>query len=137
MDKLFTFKRRELGFIELNLIPLVDVILNLLIFFLLVGSAMAGAIEVQLPSSNSASAIISQVPTVIIKNDNTVIFGHKNYSIESFKSSFTNNGIKSIIIQAEKSVSVQTLVTIMDIAKSNNIENVSIQTIPEVVKNEP
>ncbi len=134
MDKLFTYKRRELGFIELNLIPLVDVILNLLIFFLLVGSAMAGAIEVQLPSSNSASAIISQVPTVIIADNNTIVFGSKSYSLDQFKSSFIPKGIKSIIIQAEKSVSVQTLVTIMDIAKSNNIENVSIQTLPEVIK---
>lgn len=137
MDKLFTYQRREIGFVELNLIPLVDVILNLLIFFLLVGSAISAGIEVQLPKANASTAFSHTANTVLILNNQTLKYQNHLMNFQQFSKELSNNPIKKLVIQANHQLPIQVLVNVIDIAKSQNVESVSIQTIPYGKLDEP
>ena len=137
MDKLFTYQRREVGFIELNLIPLVDVILNLLIFFLLVGSAMSAGIEVQLPKASSSTSIEQSNSIVVILNNQTVKYQDRLMSIEQFSREFKSSPSSKLVVQANSQVSVQTLISVFDVAKAHSVEVITVQTLPNSKLNEP
>jgi biopolymer transport protein ExbD len=57
---------------EINVTPLVDVCLVLLIIFMIVLPSMVNGIEVQLPESRTGDAVESRVFPVTIKDDGTV-----------------------------------------------------------------
>jgi len=124
---------------ELILIPLIDVMLFLLAFFVLIlGSIIPGLrIKTNLPQSISKGNETSKnVPLKIIivtlkSNGEIWIKDKKVKALDEIKKLIfeaSKKGFNYLIINADKTVPIQNVITIMDLAKEGGITKIGILT---------
>jgi biopolymer transport protein TolR len=108
---------------EINITPLVDTLLVLLIIFMVTAPAMTRTIGIDLPSADGARAEKMEVDeekeflVVGISVDNQIVFEEKNYSQSDFMNQFSTlvAGMEpeKVFIQADKNVAYDRLVQVM------------------------
>ncbi len=115
---------------EFNMASLTDIIFLLLIFFMLTSSlVIPNALNLQLPSSSSASASSSQVNTISIMNNGTIRYNSNTVNIESLnnqlrqlaKSQGENASVK---IAPDKRTPTHFVIQVMEAARVNGINTI-------------
>ena len=117
---------------ELNIAPLVDVVFLLLIFFMLTSTLMEQkVVEVDLPLAGSA-ATIREVPsvTITLRGTSEIFVNDEESSLERLVRELpqTANRDAVVLIRSDKVVQVQTLVSVIDILRSQDFSNISLET---------
>ena len=108
---------------EINITPLVDTLLVLLIIFMVTAPAMTRTIGIDLPSAAGARAEKMELDeekeflVVGISVDDQIVFEEKNYSQSDFMNQFSNlvAGMEpeKVFIQADKKVAYDRLGQVM------------------------
>jgi biopolymer transport protein ExbD len=124
----------EISF-DINVIPLIDVLLVLLIFFMASASFVAnGGLDVKLPASSNQSknAATGQLRIVVLQ-DGTLQFDGKSVTEEELIQRLKANLGKSesVVIRADEKSEHGSVVRAMDAAKSAGFEKVAIATTPK------
>lgn len=118
----------------MNVVPLIDIMLVLLTIVLVTSTFIAaGKIPVELPQAK-ASEKLENVPQeyIEINSEGEYFFKGKKVSEEDLKKEVEILPKESkIIIRADKKVSLDVFVVILDMLKSGGFENVSLQTGPK------
>lgn len=118
-------------FDSINVIPFIDVLLVLLAIVLMTSTFIAkGVIPISLPSARSSEQIenIKDI-SIYIKSDNTIYLEKEETSIERLKEEVLSIDKKTaILINSDKDAKIDTFVSILDLLKVNNFENISIVT---------
>ncbi|MDK2896992.1 MAG: biopolymer transport protein ExbD [Candidatus Atribacteria bacterium] len=121
---------------EINMTPLVDVVLQLVIFFLVTTtfiSVETGA-QVNLPSANFSRIEEAQTSTITITEDNLLYFDGALTDWNELPS-FVISEIRkdpqtTFVIEADKRVFHEVVVRAMDILKTSGAERIAIATQP-------
>ena len=113
-----------------NLLPLVNIIFLLLIFFMLAGVI---AKQKEMYDVDLATAVIDEYADedneiIFIKSDNTIIFNDVAITSESLGDKLENLKDKNIIIAADKNISTNTLNKVLIKLNKNQISNVRLLT---------
>ncbi len=121
---------------EINVTPLVDVMLVLLIMFMVTTPLMQQGIDVNLPKTKSTGSTTKENPVIILirKNQTLEISEQKIAAAElenRLKNLFKNNKNPQIYIQADKAVDYGFVVEIMAIIRSAGIFNIGLVTLPK------
>ena len=121
---------------EINVTPLVDVMLVLLIIFMVTAPMMKQGVEVNLPETASTGMSTTDKPFVIyIKKDRKVYIGKEALAVDSLGEKITaifkTRKNKNIYIQADKSVDYGTVAGAMAEIKSAGIFNIGLVTLPK------
>ena len=115
---------------EINVTPLVDVMLVLLIIFMVTAPMMHSGINVNLPSAETRTNPSSGGLILTITKDRYIYMGDNNvnlYLLESrLKNYFFNKDKKIIFLKADKDVSYGYVISIMDVIKRAGIETVGM-----------
>jgi len=124
----------EINF-DINVIPLIDVLLVLLIFFMLSASFVAnGGLDVKLPPSNNQSknSATDQLRIVVLR-DGTMQFEGKLVTEQELVDKLRANLGKSesVVIRADEKSEHGSVVRAMDAAKTAGFEKVAIATTPK------
>ena len=121
---------------EINMIPFIDICLLLLIIFMVMTPfLMQAKIKVSLPESASSakSSDSAKVITVQILRNNTIIIDGKRTKFSRLKKELilrlSKSSKKSVLVQADKKVSIQKVVTALDIAKDLGAGKIGIGVI--------
>jgi len=116
----------------LDIAPLIDCMLLLLIFFLLTSSFINQdeGFSVNLPSALFPSTLEDSNLTVYVNSNKKIYLNNKEITILKLKTAFLS-AKKPVIIKADKDVRLETVTSIMDLARSCKIEKLSIATINE------
>lgn len=123
--------------VELNVIPLIDVLLVLLIFFILSTTFdQSRGISVKLPSARTgAQESAAKDFTISIDKANNLFLDGKKIDLASVQSQLqaAANGkpIQALIIRADESVTHGLVVHVMDEAKRAGVEKLSLATTTE------
>lgn len=121
---------KEKEFDYINVIPLVDVMLVLLTIVLTTSSFVAaGMISMDLPNAHSSAGEILKTQTVDIDRAGGVYLNSRPVSLEELKTSL--RGMKKnapILIRADRSISLQNFVSILDVIKELEFTRISLQT---------
>ncbi len=119
-------------FSEINITPLVDVILVLLIIFMVTTPMLVKGIKVNLPKTSSSSGNVGKKDIVISIDVNG------NYYIDKVKLDkkaltdfLKSHKDKDVIIKSDKDVAYGVVVNVIDIAKSSGINRVGLATQPK------
>ncbi len=119
-------------FADINITPLVDVVLVLLIIFMVTTPMLVKGIKVNLPKTSSSSKNIGKKDIVISidKNGNYYIDKVlvKDNALKDFLKSHKN---KEVIIKSDKSVAYGVVVKLIDIVKTSGISRVGLATKPK------
>tara|TARA_Y100000589_G_scaffold130259_1_gene123928 strand:+ start:664 stop:1092 length:429 start_codon:yes stop_codon:yes gene_type:complete len=121
---------------EINITPLVDTLLVLLIIFMVTAPAMTRTIGIDLPSADGARAEKMEVDeekeflVVGISVDDQIVFGEKNYSQSDFMNQFSTlvAGMEpeKVFIQADKNVAYDRLVQVMVFLQNQGHEKIGL-----------
>ena len=121
---------------EINITPLVDTLLVLLIIFMVTAPAMTRTIGIDLPSAAGARAEKMEVDeekeflVVGISVDDQIVFEEKNYSQSDFMNQFSTlvAGMEpeKVFIQADKNVAYDRLVQVMVFLQNQGHEKIGL-----------
>ena len=122
---------------EINVTPLVDVMLVLLIIFMVTAPLMQQGIQVDLPETESTGMEIKEEPFVIyIKTDKKVYFGEATEPVSIGKIKVKLSAImkarkdKSVYIRADKTVEYGLVAQAIAAIQSSGIYSVGLVTLP-------
>ena len=123
---------------EINVVPLVDVMLVLLIIFMVTAPMMQQGLQVNLPQSRRATPVTAQPVYVTVSADfsrtRTVQLDKDSVPIdflqERVRQAILTRDDKSVFIRADATATVQDIATVMDKLKEGGVEKVGWMTKP-------
>jgi len=126
---------------EINVTPLVDVVLVLLIIFMITAPVLQSGIEVAVPKTRTVKEITEQRLVLTIDKGQNVYLGDKQISIHEVSDRLHQQGTdpahQVIYLRADESVPFGVFASLMDAVKQAGITNVSIVTQPLEAKAAP
>ena len=120
----------EKEFNYINVIPLVDVMLVLLTIVLTTSTFIAtGIIPVDLPRASQKQEMTLKIQTVEIDKNGLIYFNSRPMTIESLQESLRKvDRAIPVLIKADRDISLQVFVDVLDLVKSLGFTKVSLQT---------
>ena len=127
-----TRRRRFLA--EINIIPLVDVVLVLLIIFMVTAPMLYRGMDIKLPTSQSNTIRPDERLVLTIERDQKVYLDKDQLSLEQLefklRQAKRNNADVAIYLRADRTVPYGTVVRVMDEVKRAGIEKLGMVTDP-------
>ena len=119
---------------EINVIPLVDVMLVLLIIFMVAAPMLQRGVEVNLPVASRSQEIASERVFVSVplsfRQDRRVFIGEEPVRIDALtervRQLMLNKGDKQVFLRGDGGVQLQELLDVMDRLKAAGVEKVGI-----------
>jgi len=119
---------------QINLTPLVDVMLVLLIIFMITAPFMFQGVQVNLPKTKMGKAQTEEHLIITVRKDKRIYIRNQPINIDLFEERLTQlaslSQEKQIFIRADKDVPYGIVLFVMDKAKSAGIDNVGLITEP-------
>ncbi|MGD0486439.1 MAG: biopolymer transporter ExbD [Syntrophorhabdales bacterium] len=120
---------------DINIIPLVDVMLVLLIIFMITAPMMQQGLPIDLPKvTTKPLPSKDEVQTITVTKERTVILNAKRVDIQDLKPAiellFANKTDKEIFLKADSGVPYGFVVSCMGIIREAGVEKVNIVTRP-------
>jgi biopolymer transport protein TolR len=119
---------------EINVTPMVDVMLVLLIIFMVTAPVLQSGIEVNVPRTRTVKEITEERLVISINKQQRVFLGNDPININEIKTQLRQKirdpQHQSVFIRADEDVPFGAFATVMDAVKGAGISNVSIVTQP-------
>jgi biopolymer transport protein ExbD/biopolymer transport protein TolR len=126
--------RTQIALADINITPLVDVVLVLLIIFMVTAPVLQSGIEVAVPKTRTVKEITEERLVISINKKQEVFLGNDAININEIGSKLRQKvrdpQHQSIFLRADEDVRFGAFATVMDAVKSSGITNVSIVTQP-------
>ena len=128
------FKRNiklENGLEQINMAPLIDVIFQLLIFFMLSSSfTFQSGINVKLPKAVTSDTVRDGNFVITITSENVIYLGNKVLTIKELTENLNTPAVRNrpILIKADRRASMGRIVDVWDLCRKIGIERINIAT---------
>ncbi|HEY3444186.1 MAG TPA: biopolymer transporter ExbD [Paludibaculum sp.] len=89
---------------EINIVPLVDVVLVLLVIFMLTAHVMEFGLEVEVPKVKQSKDSSQELPVVSVSKDGNLFLNEKGVNINELGAAFKKKfpGAKAVYLRADK-----------------------------------
>jgi biopolymer transport protein ExbD len=125
----------EYGLKPLDIAPLIDIVFQLLIFFLLTSSFVAQpGIKVNLPKAVTSEAVKNENIEIIISGENVTYFGGRVVVAQELRTMLkqvAKRGQVVVFLKSDKRASLGRVVEIWDMCRDLGINQVNIATNQE------
>jgi len=119
---------------EINIIPLVDVILVLLLIFMLTAPLMYRGIDVNLPKSSGKPTAVEERVVLTVTKDQTIYINDKPVALgaveQALRDLFKNRQDKTLYLRADQALQYGLVVETMDRVRRAGIEKLGMVTEP-------
>jgi biopolymer transport protein TolR len=126
--------RTQSSLADINITPLVDVVLVLLVIFMITAPVLQSGIEVNIPKTRTVKEITEQRLVVTIDRDQQVFLGDKAVNVHDLGQRLrdaSGTATKQVIyLRADERVPFGAFASVMDAVKQAGITNISIVTRP-------
>ncbi len=122
--------------LKFDLTPLIDVVFQLLIFFMLTTTFInvESGVKVDLPSGDFAAVSEKRNIVVTITENNVLYLNNHlvdpNYLTEKLRDETRDNPNPLVVLEADQNVTHGKVVRVMDLVKKSGIERIAIATKP-------
>src|SRR5438477_12904483 len=126
--------RTQIALADINITPLVDVVLVLLIIFMVTAPVLQSGVEVSVPKTRTVKEITEERLVISIDRSQRVFLGNDAININEIgrklREKVRDPEHQSIFLRADEHVPFGAFATVMDAVKQSGITNVSIVTEP-------
>ncbi len=126
--------RTQSSLADINVTPLVDVVLVLLIIFMITAPVLQSGIEVAVPKTKTVKEITEERLVISIDKQQRVYLGNDAVNIneiaDKLHQKIRDPQNQYIYVRADENVPFGAFATVMDAVKQSGITNVSIVTQP-------
>ena len=126
--------RTQTSLADINVTPLVDVVLVLLIIFMVTAPVLQSGIEVSMPHTRTVKEITEERLVISIDKSQKVYLGNDPININqigaTLKKRIRDPQHQAIYLRSDEDVPFGAFATVMDAIKQAGISNVSIVTQP-------
>lgn len=124
---------------EINMTPLIDIIFNLLIFFLITAAITVKGIKLDLPEADTSEKMPVKSWEIIIDEQERIVFNNAVIDIERLRRIMdaernrpSEERITTVIVKASRRASFGKFVSVMDTARQYGFYDLVIATEPGV-----
>lgn len=123
---------------DINITPLVDVTMVILIIFILVAPMMEQGITVKLPATEAKPLAKEKPITISIAKDKKIYIGNIVTSLHGLELDLSNMALtlpdKPIVLRADKDLPYELIVKVLDVIQKSGIAKLGLATKVETVK---
>jgi biopolymer transport protein TolR len=127
------YARTQTALAEINITPLVDVVLVLLLIFMLTAPVLQSGIEVAIPKTRSVSQLTEDRMVVTIDKDQNVFLQDKPINVNDLPDRLKSGDASAkriVYVRADERVPFGAFASVMDSIKRGGVTNISIVTRP-------
>jgi biopolymer transport protein ExbD/biopolymer transport protein TolR len=127
--------RTQTSLSEINVVPLVDVVLVLLIIFMLTAPIIQSGIEVNVPKTKTVNELTKESLVVSINREQRLFVGSDPININELgtrlQARIKDPETAMIYLRADEEVPFGTIARVMDRARQAGVKNINVVTQPE------
>ena len=119
----------------INVMPLIDIIFILLIFFMITAAITTKGISLDLPEAATAEKLPARSWEIMIDDRQQIVFNDTPITLDRLAAIMqaerarpTGEQVLDIVLKADDGVPFGTFVTVMDLARQNGLLNLVIAT---------
>ena len=131
-------RRRLGGMNEINVTPLIDVMLVLLVIFMVTAPLLTTGVQVDLPKVKSAPMQADEAKLLIVITADEHVYLGKDEITDAIEDRLKNNtrlrDEKEVYVQADENVKYGVVLRVMAAARAAGVEKLGMITDPLVVK---
>jgi biopolymer transport protein TolR len=128
--------RRRSGFREINVTPLVDVMLVLLIVFMVTAPLLTTGLRIDLPEVKAAETPVKDARLLVtVTKDAKVLFGEKDVTgrvAEAFRESRRVQSERELYIRADKDARYGIVAEVVAAARNSGVDSLNLLVQPEL-----
>ncbi len=117
---------------EINVVPLVDVVLVLLIIFMVTAPFLQGGLEIDLPKVAARGMDVREGLVISVRSDRTVAIGSRVVPMAQFEDALAREGAASrpVFLRADQRVPYGTVVEIIARMRRSGVAALGLVTEP-------
>jgi TolR protein len=123
---------------DINVTPLVDVVLVLLIIFMVTAPMMSRGIDVRLPKTQSGSDTTEDRLIVSVDRDSTIYLNDRSVNLalltDRLKEEMKRTGVDFVFLRADQDVPYGRVMAVMDMIKKSGADKVGMVTRPDTTQ---
>jgi biopolymer transport protein TolR len=128
--------RRSRGFRDINITPLVDVMLVLLVVFMVTAPLLTTGLRIDLPEVKAANTPVKDARLLVtVTKDEKVLFGEQDVTgaiDKAFKENARVQKERELYIRADKNARYGIVATVVAAARSSGVDSLNLLVEPEL-----
>jgi len=129
------FKRRLKPTATVDIVPLIDVVFQLVVFFMVSSTfILTPGISLTLPEASSAEPTVMTRLVVTIAEEDQIYLNKEQYSLETLEEALQQfsqreelREIQTVVVEGDQSVSYSLMVRVLDTLRQHGFEGVNLR----------
>ncbi|MDR2434387.1 MAG: biopolymer transporter ExbD [Treponema sp.] len=125
-----SFARKKTEAVGVDITPLLDVVFQLLLFFILTSALVQLGIELDLPESNQSNEVLEADMVISIDKEGRVFFNDRIVGIEeveaALRSFAAQNSSGNVILRVDSAAAYGNFFSILDASRNAGIKNIHL-----------
>ncbi len=129
------FKRRLMPQAVVDLVPMIDVVFQLVIFFMVSSTfILTPGISLVLPGSSTSEPVAMSRLVVTIISENEIYLNKEKYNISGLDKKLTSlsseekKKIRTVVVEGDRAVSYNLMIEVLDVLRKNGFKGVNLKT---------
>lgn len=130
------FKRRLTTQVNVNLIPMIDIVFQLVVFFMISSTfIITPGISLVLPTSTTSEPVIMSKLILTIMSRDEVYFNKEEYTLDGLDKRLSEltekerEEIKTVVLEGDRGISYSLMVEILDVLRRNGFKGINLRTL--------
>jgi len=129
------FKRRLMPQANVDLVPMIDVVFQLVIFFMVSTTfILTPGISLVLPGSTTSEPVVMTKFVVTVISENEIYLNKDKYTLSGLDKKLETmtaskkSSVKTVVVEGDRAVSYDLMIKVLDVLRKNGFKGVNLKT---------